>query len=136
MLSESRFWKYDFSNETRFSYTGSQESLEWGIRFKVALGVAQGLLYLHLGCHRRVIHRDIKASNILLTEDYEPQVLNTISPKTSHKSFEIFLFFFSIKLVFLCTCRFPILDSLSGFRISGITMLCSPLKAPLGESYG
>lgn len=53
---------------------GSQESLEWGIRFKVALGVAQGLLYLHQGCHRRIIHRDIKASNILLTEDYQPQI--------------------------------------------------------------
>ncbi|XP_077234113.1 protein kinase superfamily protein [Tasmannia lanceolata] len=53
---------------------GSKESLEWGIRFKVALGVAEGLLYLHQGCHRRIIHRDIKASNILLTQDYEPQI--------------------------------------------------------------
>jgi serine/threonine protein kinase len=32
------------------------------------------LLYLHEGCHRRIIHRDIKASNILLTEDYQPQI--------------------------------------------------------------
>eukprot|EP00262_Sarcandra_glabra_P019814 TRINITY_DN7654_c0_g1_i2.p1 TRINITY_DN7654_c0_g1~~TRINITY_DN7654_c0_g1_i2.p1 ORF type:complete len:411 (-),score=39.55 TRINITY_DN7654_c0_g1_i2:48-1280(-) len=53
---------------------GSKESLAWKIRFKVALGVAQGLLYLHKACHRRIIHRDIKASNILLTHDYEPQI--------------------------------------------------------------
>ncbi|KAJ4962249.1 hypothetical protein NE237_022188 [Protea cynaroides] len=53
---------------------GSKEPLEWGIRFKVALGVAEGLHYLHRGCSRRIIHRDIKASNILLNQDYEPQI--------------------------------------------------------------
>nr|DAD40920.1 TPA_asm: hypothetical protein HUJ06_015243 [Nelumbo nucifera] len=53
---------------------GTKESLEWGTRFKVALGIAEGLNYLHHGCHRRIIHRDIKASNILLTQDYEPQI--------------------------------------------------------------
>ncbi|KAK3022747.1 hypothetical protein RJ639_045612, partial [Escallonia herrerae] len=53
---------------------GSPESLEWKIRFKVAVGVAEGLQYLHCDCQRRIIHRDITASNILLTEDYEPQI--------------------------------------------------------------
>ncbi|KAA8530749.1 hypothetical protein F0562_005483 [Nyssa sinensis] len=53
---------------------GSTQSLEWKIRFKVALGVAEGLQYLHCGCQRRIIHRDITASNILLTQDYEPQI--------------------------------------------------------------
>ncbi|XP_043709035.1 receptor-like cytosolic serine/threonine-protein kinase RBK1 [Telopea speciosissima] len=52
---------------------GSKKPLEWGIRFKVASGVAEGLHYLHCGS-RRIIHRDIKASNILLTQDYEPQI--------------------------------------------------------------
>ncbi|KAL5714372.1 non-specific serine/threonine protein kinase [Ranunculus cassubicifolius] len=53
---------------------GTEASLDWGVRFRVALGIAQGLNYLHRGCSRRIIHRDIKASNILLTEDYEPQI--------------------------------------------------------------
>lgn len=53
---------------------GAAECLEWKIRFKVALGVAEGLQYLHCECHRRIIHRDITASNILLTEDNEPQI--------------------------------------------------------------
>ncbi|KAA8546696.1 hypothetical protein F0562_003073 [Nyssa sinensis] len=53
---------------------GSTERLEWKIRFKVALGVAEGLQYLHCDCQRRIIHRDITASNILLTQDYEPQI--------------------------------------------------------------
>ncbi|KAF5463128.1 hypothetical protein F2P56_019068 [Juglans regia] len=53
---------------------GSSECLEWTIRFKVAIGVAEGLDYLHHNCHRRIIHRDIKASNVLLTQDYDAQI--------------------------------------------------------------
>lgn len=50
------------------------QHLNWDIRYRVAVGTAKGLLYLHEGCQRRIIHRDIKASNILLTEDFEPQI--------------------------------------------------------------
>ncbi|KAK2407976.1 receptor cytosolic serine/threonine-protein kinase RBK1 [Trifolium repens] len=50
------------------------ECLEWKIRFKVALGVAKGLQYLHQDCPRRIIHRDIKASNILLNQNDEAEI--------------------------------------------------------------
>uniref|UniRef100_A0A2N9HBG7 non-specific serine/threonine protein kinase n=1 Tax=Fagus sylvatica TaxID=28930 RepID=A0A2N9HBG7_FAGSY len=53
---------------------GPREKLDWGTRHKIALGTAEGLVYLHEGCHRRIIHKDIKASNILLTEDFDPQI--------------------------------------------------------------
>lgn len=53
---------------------GPREKLDWGIRYKIVLGTAEGLLYLHEGCQRRIIHKDIKASNILLSEDFEPQI--------------------------------------------------------------
>lgn len=55
-------------------HLGTKENLPWCIRYNIALGTAKGILYLHEGCQRRIIHRDIKAANILLTEDYEPQV--------------------------------------------------------------
>ncbi|KAG0502546.1 hypothetical protein HPP92_002618 [Vanilla planifolia] len=52
----------------------SSKLLEWRDRYNIAVGVARGLHYLHKGCRRRVIHRDIKASNVLLRSDYEPQI--------------------------------------------------------------
>ncbi|XP_056168110.1 receptor-like cytosolic serine/threonine-protein kinase RBK2 isoform X2 [Syzygium oleosum] len=53
---------------------GSKANLGWDKRYKIALGTADGLLYLHESCQRRIIHRDIKADNILLAEDFEPQI--------------------------------------------------------------
>jgi serine/threonine protein kinase len=57
-----------------FWISGPREKLNWSLRYKIVLGTAEGLRYLHEGCQRRIIHKDIKASNILLSEDFEPQV--------------------------------------------------------------
>ncbi|KAG6486832.1 proline-rich receptor-like protein kinase PERK9 [Zingiber officinale] len=48
--------------------------MEWTTRVKVAAGSARGLAYLHEDCHPRIIHRDIKTSNILLDNNFEAQV--------------------------------------------------------------
>lgn len=45
--------------------------LEWDTRFKIALGVAEGLSYLHHDCVPAILHRDVKSHNILLGERYE-----------------------------------------------------------------
>ncbi|XP_030552483.1 proline-rich receptor-like protein kinase PERK9 isoform X2 [Rhodamnia argentea] len=48
--------------------------LDWATRVKIAAGAARGLAYLHEDCHPRVIHRDIKSSNILLDNNFEARV--------------------------------------------------------------
>ncbi|KAG6554272.1 hypothetical protein Mapa_004188 [Marchantia paleacea] len=48
--------------------------IDWPTRMKIALGSARGLGYLHEDCHPKIIHRDIKASNILLDNSFEAQV--------------------------------------------------------------
>ncbi|KAG0615338.1 hypothetical protein M758_5G033200 [Ceratodon purpureus] len=48
--------------------------LSWAVRHNICLGVARGLHYLHSLAHPKIIHRDIKASNILLDRNFEPKI--------------------------------------------------------------
>ncbi|CAN8234253.1 unnamed protein product [Cochlearia groenlandica] len=49
-------------------------TFRWSERYKVAVGVAEALDYLHNSASQPVIHRDVKSSNILLSDDFEPQL--------------------------------------------------------------
>lgn len=46
----------------------------WPARHKICLGIAHGLHYLHAMAHPRVIHRDIKAGNVLLNRHLEAKI--------------------------------------------------------------
>ncbi|XP_022717403.1 receptor-like serine/threonine-protein kinase At1g78530 isoform X1 [Durio zibethinus] len=59
-----------------FLHGKSMESkiLDWPTRYKIALGAARGIAYLHHDCIPHIIHRDIKSSNILLDQNMEARV--------------------------------------------------------------
>lgn len=48
--------------------------LSWEMRCKIILGTAEGLAYLHEESSLRIIHRDIKLTNVLLDEDFTPKI--------------------------------------------------------------
>ncbi|WVZ50113.1 LOW QUALITY PROTEIN: hypothetical protein U9M48_001400 [Paspalum notatum var. saurae] len=53
---------------------GAAEPMPWEARYRVAVGTARGLEYLHERGARRIVHRDIKPANILLMDNYEPLI--------------------------------------------------------------
>ncbi|CAM6039831.1 unnamed protein product [Sphagnum compactum] len=68
----------EFCDLEKFLFDTKDEYLSqvmnWPTRMKICLGVAQGLYYLHVSSQTRIIHRDIKASNILLDKDLNPKI--------------------------------------------------------------
>ncbi|KAL0337406.1 UNVERIFIED_CONTAM: Proline-rich receptor-like protein kinase PERK1 [Sesamum calycinum] len=72
-----RMLVYEFvpNNTLEFHLHGNgRPVMDWPTRLRIALGAAKGLAYLHEDCHPKIIHRDIKAANILLDFNFEAKV--------------------------------------------------------------
>ncbi|KAK1413905.1 hypothetical protein QVD17_29642 [Tagetes erecta] len=77
MTGAQRLLVYEFvpNNTLEFHLHGKNRPvMEFPTRLRIALGAAKGLAYLHEDCHPKIIHRDIKAANILLDFHFEAKV--------------------------------------------------------------
>ncbi|KAK4430153.1 Proline-rich receptor-like protein kinase PERK9 [Sesamum alatum] len=74
---DRRLLVYDYlpNNTLYFHLHGDgRPVMDWATRVRIAVGAARGIAYLHEDCHPRIIHRDIKSSNILLDSNFEARV--------------------------------------------------------------
>ena len=71
-----RLLVYEYMEHGSLAKNLSSNALDWKQRFKIALGIAKGLAYLHEECLEWVLHCDVKPHNILLDLNYEPKVAN------------------------------------------------------------
>ncbi|CAN1219628.1 Probable LRR receptor-like serine/threonine-protein kinase At1g56140 [Linum perenne] len=68
---EQRLLVYEYMKNRSWN---SNQFMDWNTRFQIILGIARGLQYLHEDSPLRIVHRDIKASNVLLDDKYQPRI--------------------------------------------------------------
>ncbi|XXG68847.1 hypothetical protein AAC387_Pa06g1847 [Persea americana] len=73
----NRMLVYDYMPNSSLDthlFEKNSDTIDWNIRYQIALGTARGLAYLHEKCRDRIIHCDIKPENVLLDAAFCPKV--------------------------------------------------------------
>ncbi|XLR20809.1 hypothetical protein HN51_067606 [Arachis hypogaea] len=150
-----RLLVYEFvpNNTLEFHLHGQGPTIDWPTRMRIALGAAKGLTYLHEECYPKIIHRDIKAANILLDFNFQAKVadfglakfcpdMNThvstrvmgtlgyVAPEyasSGNLTEKADVFSFGVMLLELITGRRPIIDSHHTF-MEAMPLLTKVLK--------
>ncbi|KAL8269049.1 hypothetical protein R6Q59_002847 [Mikania micrantha] len=76
MIIDEKVLVYEYASKGSLDQYLNNNDLTWIQRLKICIGVAHGLAYLHnaVGTQQRILHRDIKSSNILLDENWKAKI--------------------------------------------------------------
>nr|DAD26164.1 TPA_asm: hypothetical protein HUJ06_027631 [Nelumbo nucifera] len=110
-------YEYMENNSVAHMLLGGEHNrvmLNWDVRRKICLGVARGLAYLHEVLRPHIVHRDVKARNILLDADFTPKVSDfglskLFSDDVTHVTTRVAGTFFGVLLMEIVSGR-PVVD--------------------------
>lgn len=75
MESDVSIWRVVGNKMIAFALDSTSEAqLDWKMRHRIIKGIARGLLYLHEDSRLKIIHRDLKSSNVLLDNELNPRI--------------------------------------------------------------
>ncbi|KAI3810274.1 hypothetical protein L1987_19885 [Smallanthus sonchifolius] len=74
LLLVYEYMSYGSIDKVLYQESGHLGFLKWGHRYNIAMGLASVLAYLHQECEQQVIHRDIKASNVMLDANFNARL--------------------------------------------------------------
>jgi len=74
---QERMLVYEYMENKSLDYFLFEKAnvvLDWQVRYRIIEGITRGLLYLHQDSRYRIIHRDLKAANVLLDKEMTPKI--------------------------------------------------------------
>ncbi|OAY80416.1 Leucine-rich repeat receptor protein kinase MSP1 [Ananas comosus] len=144
VFSDERFLIYEYMENGSLEVwlrnrADAVEALSWPARFKICLGSARGLAFLHHGFVPHIIHRDMKSSNILLDESFEPRVSDfglarIISACETHVSTDLAGTFGYIPPEYGLTMKSTAKGDVYSFGVVMLELLTG--RAPIGQEEG